>query len=81
MHESFQNTKLILGINKSGNFILSASPSLTVGKLPEGATRGKNSQGTKTFNYDNEVVVSFDFSDCLKMVEFEKRCRTNTRFF
>lgn len=65
--------KLVFGINKTGNFILNVSPSFTVGKLPEGVSGGRVPKGTKVFDYDKEVVVSFDLKDCLNMVEFFRK--------
>jgi len=65
--------KLQFKINRVGNLSIIASPSLTPGVLPEGVKGGQIPKGTKIFDYDQQIVVSLNFADCLKLISFAKR--------
>lgn len=62
--------KLVFKINKAGHLVLAASPSLTPGKYPPGVRPGVIPKGTKIFDYDNSIIVSLEFSDCLKLLDY-----------
>lgn len=64
--------KLQLKINRAGNLTLVASPSFTPGVLPEGVKGGQVPKGTRVFDYDQQIVVSLIFADCLKLISFSK---------
>jgi hypothetical protein len=64
--------KLQLKINKAGNLIIGASPSLTPGQMPPGVQGGRVPKGTKVFNYEDQILVSLTFADCLNIVNFAK---------
>lgn len=63
--------KLQLKINKAGNMTLTATPSFTPGKMPEGVKKGGFvEKGARIFNYDNQIIVSLTFTDCLNIIDF-----------
>jgi hypothetical protein len=64
--------KLQFKINRAGNLTVVASPSLTPGQLPEGVKGGQVPKGTRVFDYDQQIVVSLIFADCLKLISFAK---------
>jgi hypothetical protein len=64
--------KLQFKINRAGNLTVVASPSLTPGVLPEGVKGGQVPKGTRVFDYDQQIVVSLIFADCLKLISFAK---------
>lgn len=60
--------KLVFKLNNAGNLTIEAAPSFTPGVKPEGSQFGKVPKGTRVFDYENKIIVSMSFADCLNIM-------------